>query len=167
MIDAALFFPKWLQLAVAVVNDANRGAEAKLQSALSNHQGILRIMHPAADHGVDIHVKVGVFGEHLELLVENFQALLGNVIWIDVINRNLQPLEPGAIQAFDPVWHEQVAIRDHPSDAAVVTNAPDDLVQFGMQQRLAAADSHDGRAQFPQLVYAAEHDIGGHSLGEI
>ena len=46
-------------------------------------------MHAAADHGIDIHVEVSVVGQHLQLFVEDLQALLRNFVRIDVINRNL------------------------------------------------------------------------------
>ena len=89
MIDAALFIAKRQQLSIAVMNDSNRRAEAKLQRALANGERILRIVHSSADYGIDVHVKVGIVGQHLQLFVEDLQALLRNFVRIDVINRNL------------------------------------------------------------------------------
>ena len=53
---------------------------------------------------------------------------------------------------------------DHPGQAAVVADAGDDLVQIGMQQRLAAALRDDGGAQARQMVDAAEHLFERHGL---
>ena len=69
----------------------------------------------AADHGIDVHVKVGVLGEVLQLLVEDFQALLRNIVGVHVIDGNLQPLESGAIQAFNALGNQQVAVSDQAS----------------------------------------------------
>src|SRR5581483_11326027 len=62
VINATFFFAQGLQLAFAVVNDADRRAESKLQCALANGQRVLRITHAAADYGIDVHVKLGVLG---------------------------------------------------------------------------------------------------------
>jgi len=43
----------------------------------------------------------------------------------------------------------------------------DDVVEFGVQQRLAAADRDDGRPQLAQLVDAAEHGVQRDWAGDI
>ena len=98
MVDALFFVGQRLQLSAAVVNDADGRAEAQLQRALADGERILRIAHAAAHHGIDVHVEIGMFGQQLQLLVENLQALLGDVVRRDVINRDLQPFESGPIQ---------------------------------------------------------------------
>src|SRR5882724_9784824 len=75
MVDGSLFVGEGLELSAAIVNDSDGGAEAELQGAAADRQGILRVLDSASHHRVDVHVEVGVFGEEFELLVENFQAL--------------------------------------------------------------------------------------------
>ena len=55
---------------------------------------ILRICNSAADHRIDIHVKVGMLGQELQLLVENLQAFLRNIVWRHVVDGDLQPFQP-------------------------------------------------------------------------
>jgi len=62
-------------------------------------------MHSTAHHGIDVHVESRVLSQDLELLVENFEALLRDVVGIDVVDRDLQPFEAGAIQALNAVRH--------------------------------------------------------------
>jgi hypothetical protein len=78
---------------VAVVNDSDGRAEAQFQRALADGERVLRMAHSAADHGIDVHVKLGVFGQQLQFPVEHLQALLGNLVGIHVVDRNLQPLQ--------------------------------------------------------------------------
>ena len=149
------------------MNDADGRAEAKLQRAPADGQRVLRIVDATTDHGINVHVKVGVLGQHLQLLVQNLQAFLRDVIRIDVINRNLQPFEAGFVEALDAIRHQQISIGDHSGDAAVLANAPYDLVQLRMQQRLAATNGDHGRAQLTQLVHTLEHQVERHRFGEV
>src|SRR5882672_4279791 len=66
--------------------------------ALADGERILRITNSAAHHGVDVHVKVSVFGEQFELAVKNPQALLRDVVGTDVVDGDLQPFESGAVK---------------------------------------------------------------------
>ncbi len=84
-----------------------------------------------------------------------------------VVDADLQIFEAGAIQPLDALRHQQVTVGDHPGDDAVFADAPDDGVQIGMQQRLAAADGDDGGAHRAQQVDAAKHFLGGNGLGKI
>ena len=117
--------------------EVNPSSSARLPTTSAS----LRIVDAAAHHGIDVHVKIGVLGQQLQLLVEHLQALLRNLVRHDVVDRDLQVLEAGAIQPLDPLGGQQVAVGDHAGDHAVLAHARDDLVQIGMQQRLAAADA--------------------------
>ena len=128
---------------------------------------VLGIADAAAEHGIDVHVKFGVFGQQRQFLVENFQALLRNVVGLHVVNADLQVFEAGAIQALDAIGHQQVAVGDQAGEHAVLADARDDGVEFGMQQRLAAADGHRRGAHGAQPVNAPEHFLGRHRLREI
>ena len=48
-----------------------------------------------------------------------------------------------------------------------MTDAADYVVEFRMEERLAATDGHDGSSEFGQLVDAAEHDFERDGLREI
>ena len=54
-----------------------------------------------------------------------------------------------------------------PGDHAVGADAADDVVEFGMHQRLAAGDGDDRGAQRAQLVDAAIHFVDRHGLREV
>src|SRR5579863_5754335 len=99
VVDAAFFFAQRLHLAAAIVNDADGRSESERDSALANRERILRMRDAAADNRIDIHVKVGVFGEQFQLAVENLQALFRNLVGIHVVDGNLQPLEAGTVEA--------------------------------------------------------------------
>jgi hypothetical protein len=64
-VDFALVLAQRLQLAAAVVDNSNSRGEAELQRALPDHQRIVRVLNAAADHRVDVDVKIGMFGEKL------------------------------------------------------------------------------------------------------
>ena len=63
-----------LQLATAIVNDAHRRGESLLDGAGADSKASQGLLTPAANYGVDVDVELGVFGQPLELLVEDLQA---------------------------------------------------------------------------------------------
>ena len=153
-IDFAFLFLERLQLAVAIVNDADRGGEAEFQRAFADHQGIVWGMDAAAHHPIDVDVKIGVLRQQLELLVEHLEALLRNFIGHDVVDGDLQVFEPGVIEALDAVGDQQIAVGDHAGDHAAAANARDHQVEIGVQQWFAARDGDDGGAEVGQVVQA-------------
>src|SRR6202034_2723486 len=94
VVDAALFVIQRLYLTAAVVNDSDGRAETQFHGALSDRERVLWIRNASAYNRIDVHMKVRVFGKPLQLLVQNFQALLRDFIRIDVVDGNLQPFEP-------------------------------------------------------------------------
>src|SRR5580692_5506660 len=100
-------------------------------------------MNPAADHRVDVDVKIGVLGQNLELFVEHLKALLRNVVRLDVIDRNLQMIKPGFVQALDALGGQQVAVSDHARHESAAAHDADHIVELRMQQRLAARKRQD------------------------
>ncbi len=155
--DLLLFVAQRLELAIAVVQHPDRAGESKLQGAAGHFQRIFRKSYAAAQHGVDVHLKFGVFGEQHQLLVQNLQAFLGSFVGQGIVDADLQVLEPGAIQPFDALPRKQVAIGDHPGQDSVAAHSGDDAVEIGMQQGLAAALRNDGRSQFRQPVDSPQH----------
>src|SRR5581483_6436695 len=65
----ALFAAQRLQLAISIVDDADGGSKAQLNRTTTNRQRILGILNAAANHGVDVHMEVGILREPLQLLV--------------------------------------------------------------------------------------------------
>src|SRR5580704_16819043 len=80
VIDALFFFCKRLQLAAAIVNNANRRTKTESQRPPPDGQRVLRIAHAPADHGIYVHVEISMFGEQFQLLIQNLEALLGNIV---------------------------------------------------------------------------------------
>ncbi len=109
------------------MNDSDGGGETQAQRALADGERVLRIADAAADHRIDIHVEVGMLGEQLQLLVQHLQALLRDLVRSNVVDRNLQPFQPGAVQALNTFRHQQIAVRDQPGDHAAFANAVNDL----------------------------------------
>src|ERR1700736_2402012 len=97
-------------------------------------------------------MKIGVLGQQLEFLVQNFQTFLGNVVGIDVVDRNLQPLEAGSVQSLNAVRNQQIAVGDKAGDHAVVADVANQVVQLRMQQRLATGEGGNRPAQLGGAV---------------
>jgi hypothetical protein len=144
------------------VNDADGRGEPQLDGALADRQRVLRRrVNSAAHHGIDVDVKIGVFGQQLQLLVEHLQALLGHLVGHHVVDGDLQMVEPGAVQPLDPLRREQIAVGDHPRDHAALANVRHNQVEVGMQQRFAARNRDDGGPQTGELVEPLEHHVDG------
>src|SRR6185312_1065708 len=109
------------------MNDADGGAETQAQGALADGERVLRIFYPAAHHRVDVHVEVGMLGQKFELFVQHFQTFFRDLVRGNVVDRNLQPFETGAVEAMDAFRHQQITIRDQSGDHAALANAPDDV----------------------------------------
>ena len=105
---------------------------------------------------------VGVVLEILQLLVEDAEALLRDFVGIDVVDADLQEIEPGAVERLDAFRHQKVAVRDQAGHHAAAADVADQLVEVRMQHRLAAAERDDRRAELGQLVDAPLHDVGRH-----
>ncbi len=118
---------------------------------------IFRVLDAAADDRVDVDVEVGVLGEPLQLRVEQPQALLRHFVRLDVVDADLQVVEPGVVERGDALGREQVAVGDEPGDHAARADAADQSVEVRVEHRLAAAERDDRRAELGELVDAREH----------
>src|SRR5260370_29019362 len=127
----------------------------------------MRIRNSATDHRVDVHMKIDVLGQQLELLFQNFQTFLGNLVGIDVVDGNLQPLEAGSVQSLNAVRNQQIAVGDKAGDHAVVADVANHVVELRMQQWLATRDGDNRPAPLGELVHSLEHFAGGHGLGDV
>ena len=112
-------------------------------------------------------MKVRVLGEQLQLFIKHFQAFLRDVIGRDIVDRNLQPLEPRLVKALNAFCHQQIAVGDQSRDHATLADAVNDVIEFGMQERLAAADRDDRCAQVRELVDPLEHGLDRHGLRKV
>ena len=165
-IDLRVGFSKGLELAVAVMDDADGGFEAELQGALADDEGVVGVLEAAADDGVDVDVELGVLCEHLEFLVEDLEGLFRHFIGVDVVDGDLHVVEAGAVEALNALGVEQIAIGDHAGDGAGFAHALDDEVEIGMREGLAAGDADHGGAEAAEMVDAAEHLVCGHGRGD-
>lgn len=154
---SAFGFAEGLELARAVVDDADGRGESQTQGPLADRQRISGIGYATTDDGVDVDMEVCMLCQHLKLRIEDFEAFLRNVIRHDVVDRNLHVVEAGAVQALDAVGHQQIPVGDHAGNRAGLADARDDAVKVRMEQRLAAGDSDNRRAKPSKLVDAALH----------
>ncbi len=57
------------------MNHADRARQAQVDGPLRDRQRVARIPDTCPQHGVDIHMKLGMFGEHHQAFVQSLQAL--------------------------------------------------------------------------------------------
>src|SRR6185312_5144673 len=74
--DRTLLIPQWFQLTAAVVNDADGRGKSQRKRALADGQRVLRMGNASADHRIDVYVEIRVLRQHLQLRVQNLEALL-------------------------------------------------------------------------------------------
>src|SRR5882672_12653190 len=122
------------------MDDAHGRTESQRQRPLADGQRVLGVAHSAAYYGIDVHVKVGVLRQELELPVEYFETLFRDFVRIHVIDGNLEPFQARAVQALNTVLGEQIPIRDETGNNAALDHLPNDVVEIRMQQRFSAAD---------------------------
>jgi hypothetical protein len=66
-------------------------------------------------------------------------------------------LQPGAVQQANAFRAEKISVGNEGGDAAVGADTPNQLVQFGVQKRLAAAEGDDLSSQGGEKIDAAQH----------
>src|SRR5215470_12417510 len=155
------------ELAVGIVKDADGGGEPQLDSPMRHGERVFGILHAAAEYRINVHVKIGVFGQQYQLLVEHLQAFFGHVVGNSVVDADLKVLEARAIQLSNAVRRQQIAVGDQASNDPGFADAYDDGVELRMQQRLAAADGDDGGAHRAEPVDPAEHLVERHGFRKI
>ena len=114
-----------LQLTAAVVQNPDRAVEAKLASARRDLVSVVGLLNIAAENGIDGHIKMGIFGEPLQFTVEDFQALFGNFVRLNIIDTDLQVIQSGFVQILNAVRREQITVRNQSGNRPVAANAPD------------------------------------------
>src|SRR6201987_2609398 len=139
------------------MNDAHRGGESQVDRAMRHSQSIFRTAHPAAQHGIDVDVKISVFGQQGEFLVEHLQAFLRDIVRHHVVDADLQILEAGTIQPFDAIGYQQISVRNQPGNDSVLADPCDDGVQIRMEQGFAATDRDYPGTHFAEPVDSTEH----------
>ena len=107
--------------------------EFQLQGPAGDRQGIFGMRHAAAENGIDVDIKLRVLRQPLKFPVEHLQALLGNLIRVYVVDRDLQVFQAGAVQAVYSLRGEQVAIGDDGGDGAVTANGANDFVEVRVE----------------------------------
>src|SRR5450759_3359677 len=125
------------------------------------------IVSARAHHRIDVDVKVSMFGEQLQFLIQHLQGLFGDVIRHHVIDADLQMVKTGAVQALNAVRGEQITVGDQARQNGISTDVRNDLVELRVQQRLATAERDNGGSQARQLIDAVLHDVQSDRLGKI
>src|SRR6202022_2366760 len=155
------------QLAIAVVNDADRAGQAQLHGSVCNLQSVLGIFHAAAQHGVDIHLKNRVLREQLQSTVQSFQTFFRYFVGHGVVDADLQVLQAGVVQAFDALFVQEKTVGDHSGNHSAAPDVSNHFIEIGMHQRLTTADGDNCRAHVRDEVQAALHLFQGHRVGHI
>lgn len=155
------------QLAVTVVNDTDRGRKTECDGALRDDQRVIRMVDPAPENRIDVDMKVRVLRQKLQLLIEDLEALLRDIVRLDVIDADLQELKARAIESLDAVRGQKITVGNDSGDGAIVPNPANDFVQVGMQQRLPAADGDHRGAKGTEPVDASAHFVERHWLREV
>ncbi len=152
------------QLPVVIVNDPDRAGESQFHRAMRNRQRIFRILHAAAQHRVDVHLKNRMLRKPFQPRIQSLQTFFRNFVRCHVVNADLQMFQSRRVQAGDPFLAKQKAICDHPGNHAVLPDMPDDFFQFRMQQRLAATDRDNRRSHRRQIIQSPLHFLNRHRL---
>jgi len=132
-INIALFDIEGLELPAAVMNNSDGRGEAKRERTTADRQGVIGIANPTTDHGINVHVKVGVFRQQLQFFIQHLQAFFGDIVRHYVINTDLKMFKPGAIQPLNALGGEQVAVGDQARESTVLSHPGDDVVKLGVQ----------------------------------
>src|SRR4051812_37635618 len=122
-----------------VVENPHRARESELPRAGSDDERVLGIRYAAAEHRINGDSKLRSLGEPLKLPVEHLQTLLRHLVRHDVIDADLQVIEPGAVQTVDALGRQQESVRDQGRNGAAVAYTPNDRVEIRMKRRLATA----------------------------
>ncbi len=160
IVHAGLRWLERLQLAAAIVNHTHRAVEPKLPGPGRNLEGVFGIGDRAAKYRVYGDVKLSIFGQPLQLSIQNLQTFFRNLVRLDIIDADLQIVESRSVQGFNPIWNQQVSICDERSDGAASAGSPYQKVEIGMQGGLATAECNDAGAKRAKLIDAPQHLAG-------
>src|SRR5579875_2288115 len=122
------------------------------------------MVNAPAQHGIDIDVKVRVLRQNLELFIEHLQAFFGDIVGHDVVDADLQVIQPGFVQLLYATVRQQIAVGNEPGEQRVLTDGADDFVQVRMQQRLAAAEGNDAGFEAAEQRDAVTNGIERHGF---
>src|SRR6185503_1423019 len=134
------------------MNHADGCGEPEFSRALRDGQRIFRILYSTTDNGINVDMKLRMFRQETEFLIQHAQTLARHLIGLDVINTNLEILETGFVQPFDTFGREVVAVRNQTRDHAAKADVVNDVVQLWMHHRLTTGDSNDRSAKIGELV---------------
>ena len=73
-----------------------------------------------------------MFRKKLELFYREPLGFFSNFVGHDVIDADLQIVQPGVVEFFDAVGGEQVAVGNESGQSGVFANAGDDGIEFRM-----------------------------------
>ena len=166
LVDTPLGPVQRLELAVSVVDDADRGGEAQFEGPERHGVGVAGVGNARADHGVDVHVEVGVLGKHRKLHVEHPEALHRGLVGLDVVDADLQVFQSGVVEAPDALGTEQISVRDQARDDPPPAHVPDEVVELRMQHRLAATQRDDADSKIRKEIDPPAEHLDRNRLGD-
>jgi len=150
---------KRLQPAGSVMDDSDRSRKSQFARSRIDGARVVGALDATANDRIDIHVESRVVAKVLQLLVEKPEALLRDLVRLDVVDANLEKVEPGFVECLYPPGHEEVAVGDQTGHHASGADVADQVVEFGMQHRFAPAEGHDRCSELREVVDAAAERI--------
>jgi hypothetical protein len=93
-----------------------------------------------------------VLGEEAQLAAQRLVRLLADRVGCQVVEGELERVEPGSVEGPDPLAGEEVAVGVHRWRQATGAHVADHLDQVGVEQGLAAGQGHEHRAQLGQAI---------------
>src|SRR5262245_58319784 len=129
-----------------IVNDSDRALETEFLRAARDGQRVLGSSYRASQHRIDRDVEFRKLGQEAKFLIQYFETFLRDVVRIDIVNADLKVIQSGAVQSLYAFGGEQVAVGDQRGDDVGAANSFDQSFQFGVKQRLAAAEGDGQRS---------------------
>src|SRR5499426_643683 len=162
VVDAPLRRFEGLQLARLVMKDSDRPLEAEFAYPSRDGQRVLGLAYRTPQHRIDRDIELRALGQQTKFLIQDPEAFLRDVVRGDVVDADLKVIESRPVQPLYALGGEQIAVGDQRGDDVVTANAFDQGFQFGVKQRLAAAEGDGQRSELGEPVYATRHLFNRH-----
>jgi hypothetical protein len=149
------------------MDDTDRVGKTIASRPLSDNQSILRILQFSPQNRIDVHVELRVIPQVAKLDVQDLEALLGNIIRLDIVHTDLEMIQPGFIQSFDPLWSQQITVGQYSRQHPMTTDSGDDLLNLRMKQGLASAQVNHSGTEFGQVINPSQQIVDGDRRGMV
>src|SRR5262245_28695983 len=167
VVDAPLRRIEGLQLAGVIMKDSDRPFEAEFAYPSRDGQRVLGAPYRTPQHRIDRDVELRSLGQQTKFLIQDLEAFLRDVVSGDVVDADLKVIESRPVQPLYALGGEQIAVGDQSGDDVGAADALDQSFQFGVKQRLAAAEGDGQRSELGEPVYATRHLFNRHRFGRL